>query len=164
MRFIVDTNVPKTANGEASPQASSICVRICVVRLSEIQQRHTLVLDDRWLIIKEYIGQLRSSGQPGVGDAFLKWVLTNQANPTRCECIPITPTEDGSSFVEFPQDPALSGFDPSDHKFVVVALAHTEAPIPILNAVDTDWWHYRVALASNGVEVDFLCPEVMSDI
>lgn len=161
MRFLVDTNVPKAANGEATPQASLTCIGTCVAKLWEIQQHHTLVIDDHWLILKEYMGQLQSSGQPGVGDAFLKWVLTNRANPDRCEYVSITPIEDATNFLEFPVDTALASFDRSDRKFVAVALSHAEPPIPILNAVDGGWWKHRDALKANNIEVHFLCPDAM---
>jgi hypothetical protein len=104
--------------------------------------------------------QSPSIGQPGVGDAFLKWVLTNQANPQRCEVVELR-LDDQGNCTDFPHDEALAGFDLSDRKFVAVALAHPNHP-PILNASDTDWWHYRQALAGYGVEVDFLCPEEMT--
>lgn len=158
MGFIVDTNVPIVANGN-STQASPQCVIVCVEKLREIQQQYILVLDADWLIIKEYMANLSSKGQPGVGDAFLKWVLTNRLNPARCQLIKITPTHSGS-FEEFPQDAALSGFDLSDRKFVAVALTHHEKP-PIINAADSDWKNFETALATHGVKMEFLCPELM---
>ena len=140
MKTIADTNVPKVANWQTS-QASPACVAACARRLSDIQSAGTLVLDDGWHILREYLTNLRSSGQPGMGDAFLKWVLTNQANPRRCELVHITPVNTGPDccdFAEFPEDNNLARFDPADRKFVAVAVAHPEHP-PILNAVDTDW-------------------------
>lgn len=163
MHLVVDTNVPKTANGDATPQATIDCVVACGRKLKELQASHTVVLDDGWHILREYMGQLRSSGQPGIGDAFLKWVLTNQANPLRCVHVPITSTADGRSFVEFPQDPALASFDPSDHKFVAVALAHPANP-PILNATDSDWWHHHAALTTHNLRIEYLCPDVVPGV
>ncbi len=166
MRLIVDTNVPVVANGaSASPQAGPKCVRACVSKVREIQLQHILILDDGWHILREYMRELASSGQPGVGDAFLKWVLTNRANPQRCEIVHITPRNgriDPATFAEFPEDDALAGFDRSDRKFVAASVSHPERP-PILNAVDNDWWDYRMALERHGVRVEFLCPEVMID-
>jgi hypothetical protein len=162
MKIVVDTNVPKAANGRnESPQASPQCVTTCVQRIRDIQLNHVLVLDDNWHILREYMAQLRSEGQPGVGDAFLKWVLTHQANPLHCEQIHITAEEllfSHRRFVEFPSDERLAGFDPSDRKFVAVSLAHPDRP-PILNAVDSDWLIFHSALAAHGVRVETLCPE-----
>jgi len=160
MAVVVDTNVPKTANGDATGQTPAACVRACIATLRRIQQGELLVLDSGWRIINEYKGQLRASGQPGVGDAFLKWVLTNWKNPRRCVLVSITEDAKRNTFVEFPDDPALAGFDPADHKFVAVALAHPERP-HIRNATDTDWWHYRKRLAAHGIVVEFLCRRTM---
>ena len=140
-------------------QASQQCILACTQRLHDIAAGHdVLVLDDGWHILREYQNHLRSDGQPGPGDAFLKWVLTNRANPERCELVHITPAVDLGGFAEFPTDPALEGFDPADHKFVAVAVAHHEHP-PILNAVDAGWWLYRHVLNNHGIQVVFVCPD-----
>lgn len=160
MIAVIDTNVPIVANGH-SEQASNACVISCAQKVSEIMSPgNKLLLDDRWLIISEYQQNLHPLGQPGVGDAFLKWVLTNQANTNRCALVQITPRDDELMFEEFPEDPDLNAFDPSDRKFVAVACAyfsaHSENP-PILDAVDTDWWHHRQALNNNNVIIEFIC-------
>jgi len=163
MKWVVDTNVPKTANGRtATPQASAACVQRCVQRLLELQRHHVLVLDDQWLILAEYCRQLRSTGQPGVGDAFLKWVLTHQTNSRHCQRVSITPLSaaQGRRYLEFPDDENLAGFDPADQMFVAVALADPDHP-PVLNAVDSDWLIYQDALAGYGVPVETLCPETI---
>ena len=153
---IVDTNVLVVANQKA-PQASPTCVIACIQKLRQIQQEQILVIDDSWRILNEYKKQAYEVGQPGVGDAFLKWVLVNQANRDRCHPIPITPQE--NSFAEFPNDPALEKFDPSDRKFVAVALTHPEHPA-ITNAVDRDWYEFQQSLESHGIQIEFLCPEI----
>jgi len=89
--------------------------------------------------------------------------LTNWSNPNRCELVAITQqpsSSDPKDFVEFPNDSTLQNFDRSDRKFVAVALAHPETP-PILNATDSDWWHYRIALEMHGIKLHFLCPDAM---
>ena len=102
---------------------------------------------------------LSLSGQPGVGDAFLKWVWQNQANASTCEMIVIHPRgTSGEDYEEFPDDPALARFDRSDRKFVAVALGSNLNP-DILNAVDRDWWDFRVSLEAHGVRITFLCHE-----
>jgi hypothetical protein len=116
----------------------------------------TIVLDKDGWILKEYRDNLRSDGQPGVGDAFLKWVYNYQWNPQRCDRVRISPVAAGTDFAEFPKDPALTGFDLADRMFVAAACAHPGNP-PILNAVDTDWWVFRDALLRNGVRLEFLC-------
>lgn len=160
MKVIVDTNVPVTANGR-NTHANPTCVIACTRKLGEIVDNHILVLDDQWQIIGEYQQNLNSTGQPGVGDIFLKWVLTNRKNPNCCELVPITPNKDDGGFAEFPKDATLIGFDLSDRKFVAVALAHLEHP-PILNATDSDWGVYQGALKKHGIQVEFLCPDIVS--
>lgn len=158
---IVDTNVPVVANG-LSTHASVVCIVACTRQLQQITQQGKLVLDDQWRILREYMAHLHTSGQPGVGDAFLKWIFNSIADPARIETVPITPTNpkdpDETDFREFPDDPALAKFDPSDRKFAAVCVAHPQHP-PVLNATDRDWWDFRHALSVHGVQVQFLCEE-----
>jgi hypothetical protein len=164
VKCIVDTNVIAVANHRAD-HASPDCLAICVQELRDIERSHMLVLDDQWRILNEYGDYRTKIGQPGVGDLFLRWVYRNLSNPERCELVKLTMmpnSEDGNDFAEFPLDPALANFDRSDRKFVAVALAHSEHP-PILNAVDTDWWRHRQALARCGVNIHFLCPHEMEE-
>lgn len=159
MKAVVDTNVPAVASHPDGEFPR--CVAACVRRLVEFMKTGTLVLDDGRRILTEYMRQLRSSGQPGIGDVFLKWVLTNLQNPRRCSAVSITPVGNtGQDFAEFPSDPRLALFDPDDRKFVAVARAHQEHP-PILQALDSDWWGVRDVLKDNGVTVDFLCPDAI---
>ncbi len=163
MRVVVDTNVPVVANGK-SEQASPKCVKNCAVRLRDLTRKDKLVLDDSWLILKEYMANLISSGQPGSGDAFLKWVLSNYSNPKFCELVQITPKDSAEmDFEEFPSDSALENFHSTDKKFIAVALAHPDKP-PILQAVDTEWWKMREALGVAGITIDFLCENDIKSI
>jgi hypothetical protein len=156
--FVVDTNVPVVANGK-SAQASPICVLACVESLEAIKNNGVIVLDDGMRILHEYMNNLSLSGQPGVGDAFMKWVWSIQALEERCERVPIRELpDDDQDFEEFPRDPDLADFDRSDRKFVAVALTSRNTPT-VLNAVDPDWWTHRKALRRHGVRVKFLCPD-----
>jgi hypothetical protein len=158
---VVDTNVPVVANGRAE-QAGPDCVLACLGVLEAIMSDGRIVLDEGNRILDEYLMNLSRSGQPGAGDMFLKWVLTNQFNTGRCERVPITPKQtDGQSFEEFPDDPDLAGFDPDDRKFVAVAVASRHQP-EILNATDTDWWHFREAFRRHGIRIQFLCRQLMA--
>lgn len=158
MIVIVDTNVAIVANKKAE-HASEACVTDCAIRLEALMKSDTLVIDDQFVILREYMRYLRSEGQPGVGDEFLRWILVNRTNEKHIVQVAITPTADSKrDFVEFPTDEALKGFDPSDRKFVAVALVHPDHP-PILNAVDTDWAEFKIALQAHGVESESLCPD-----
>ena len=157
MAVIVDTNVAVVANGQ-SPQASSSCVDTCINRLEGIVRgEEKLVLDNGWIILGEYLRNLRSSGEPGAGDSFLRWILMNKDD--RCDLIHITPVAGSENeFEEFPDDPALAGFDPDDRKFIAVACAHPEK-LPILQAVDRQWWDFHNAFRQHGVTVEFICED-----
>lgn len=155
---VVDTNVPITANFKAC-HAGPECEAACIQALKQVQGELRTVLDDGGLIVQEYTKHLNHSGQPGLGDAFFKWLWENQANPQHCRSVPIT-VHANRGFAEFPDDPRLILFDRSDRKFVAVVQASGTRP-DLLNATDTDWWHDRQTLKENGVNVVFLCPELM---
>jgi hypothetical protein len=158
--FVVDVNVAIVANGR-SPQADPVCVSACVDALINIHAVGKIVLDDGMRILSEYMNHLSMTGQPGMGDAFMQWVWQNQAVKSRCERVHLESNpEDLESFLEFPADSDLQGFDPSDRKYVVVALGSRERP-EVLNAVDPDWWEHRVALARIGIRLRFLCLQHM---
>lgn len=75
---VVDTNVPKTANlasgTEPSGEVDLACVLACIKAIEHIISSGGLVIDAMGEILAEYIRQLSLSGQPGVGDLFVKWV------------------------------------------------------------------------------------------
>jgi hypothetical protein len=141
-------------------QADDDCILACISALESVRESCRLVLDAQGLIISEYIHCLGISGRPGPGEAFVKWANDVQADVAHCEKVHITVQPDESCYAEFPVDPALSGFDPCDRKFVAAAKASKLQP-EVLNAVDPDWKEYHAALAANGVHVRFLCPQLV---
>jgi hypothetical protein len=153
---VVDTNVPLVANRKSDVSENGVLV--CIKQLEQIIENGCIAIDDKWLILKEYMNKLSPSGQPGIGDAFLKWVLTNKSNPKLCHCVSISYKNENSDFEEFPTHDGLAGFDISDKKFVAVSVAHIKHP-PILQASDCKWWGWKDFLKECGVEVIFLCPE-----
>jgi hypothetical protein len=158
-RAVIDTNVAVVANclpgKNQQPEVPDACILRCIQFIDRITSEGMVVVDENWRILGEYLRNLRSSGQPGVGDRFLKWILRNQHDPTKCEIVTITETSPGN-FVQFPNDPNLQGFDPSDQKFVAVAAAHGAKP-PIYYATDRNWPKYAPALAKHGITVIGLC-------
>lgn len=157
---VIDTNVMVVANGKAE-QADLKCEQHCQEALVETQRSRLTVLDGDGRLFIEYRRNLSASGQPGLGDAFFKWLWDNQANSRHCELVPITPRHSRpGDFEEFPQDAQLEGFDAADRKFVAVARASAHAPT-ILNAVDPDWKEYEEPLRRHGVKIAFLCPNMM---
>ncbi len=156
MTSIVDTNVAIVANKRAE-QASPECIAACASRLEQLMDSGRIAIDDKFLIIKEYRTHLRTEGQPGVGDRFLRWVLLNRTNSERCDQITIMPTDD-NSFREFPSDDRLKTFDRADRKWIAVCAAHPEHP-PILQATDSKWLLFEKTFADNNIRIEFACPD-----
>jgi len=156
--LLVDTNVPKTANCATDPSGIPDdlvgCVTACVEAIEHIRKRGRLVLDEGDEIFTEYRKELSLSGQPGVGDGFVKWVYNNRWNSSMVDRVGITTS--GASYAEFPNDPALAGFDPSDRKYIAAANTHPNKP-PILEATDCKWWAWNRPLQQAGISVMFLC-------
>jgi hypothetical protein len=156
-KCIVDTNVPKAANLAAKPDPSSdvseACILACVNAIEHVTRKRGLVIDAGDEIYNEYRKQLSMKGQPGLGNAFMKWVHDNRHNQKYCDRVTITKYND--SYKEFPTHEGLNDFDRSDRKFVAVANAHPQKP-PILQAIDSKWWRWKDALAEVGITTYFL--------
>ena len=162
---VVDTNVILAAKG-MSEQAWPECIMACQERLDQIiEGSEKVVVDDNWAILGEYINYLEdddSTTSERIGEHFLDWFIHNHENAEQCVKVKIMPTQDGQGFEEFPNDPALSDFDPDDQKFIAVAVAYEnvyEQKSPILQAVDSQWYGFREILVENGLVVEFICEE-----
>ncbi len=116
-------------------------------------------IDAGGLIREEYLKNLSAKGQPGPGDAFLKWLLTHEWGQQRVTRVPLTPKDDDpEDFQELPAPPEGVNYDRSDRKFLAVAAAHPQHP-PILQSFDSKWWGWRGALAMAGITIHFLCED-----
>jgi hypothetical protein len=162
---VVDTNVLLVASG-MTEQVNNSCAITCNEELDKIRFGDTgIVIDRTGLILDEYSNKLTPGGIR-VGDQFLLWLLGNQYDENQCATVDITPIFDHDgvsiiSFDEFPNDPLLASFDISDRKFVAVAVTHPAQP-EILNASDSDWQAVEPILNTYGVNVRFLCPELLA--
>ena len=153
---VVDTNVLLVAEGRHEA-ASEECVLSCVDRLQAIMASATVVVDDGYRVLGEYQHKLDSTGGKGVGTAFLKWLMQNQAKPARVTHVTLTEVA-ANRFAEFPVAALEADFDPSDRKFPAISNAHAQKP-PILQAVDCKWLRWWPDLAAAGIRVEFLCPD-----
>jgi hypothetical protein len=156
---IIDTNVLIVANDKydkAGIKDVFECQRFLIdIKESEKQ----LSVDSLGLIFREYFSHASRSGQPGVGDAFAKWLFYNQWNDSICEQVEII--EDKTRvFLEFPEDESLKRFDFEDRKFVAVAVK-SKFDAVICNASDSDWWDFKEAFEMVGVKIRFLCPDLV---
>lgn len=159
-KCLVDTNVPKTANlaldPVSVPQELAGCVLACVEAVEHLVKQGGLILDSNDEIFTEYRSNLSLSGQPGIGDGFMKWVHDNRWQFPDVDRVTIT--KNGNSYDEFPDHDGLTQFDNSDRKFIAVTNAHPAKP-PILQATDSKWWGWKDALQEVGITVRFLCSD-----
>lgn len=157
---VVDTNVAKIANLAIQPDSDSDvpleCIYACIEALKQVTDEKGLVIDAGDEIFTEYRNNLSMKGQPGVGDAFMKWVYTHQWSLPEDQRVNIT--KNGDSYEEFPDHDNLNDFDRSDRKFVAVANAHPSKPA-IVEATDSKWWGWKDALSECGICVQYVCEE-----
>lgn len=151
MQRVVDTNVAKVANGREI-NATPSCQLAALSALESLLQNGAIVMDLAGEIFGEYRRHFNSNGQPGVGDRFFQIVLT-EFSGKRVLRVQLERRADGS-YVDFPSDPDLAHFDPSDRKF---AAAARKTNSPVLNATDSDWLDHFEALERNGITVEFVC-------
>jgi hypothetical protein len=156
MTLVVDTNVILVANRQHA-DVSEMCILACAKRLQEIVTSGRIAIDDGYRILKEYQNKTQPQVGKRPGDAFVKWLLRNNANPSRCDQVVLVEHPE-RGFESFPDDPRLANFDPPDRKFVAVAAAHVDKPA-ISQAADSKWLGWAPALTDHGITVEFLCPE-----
>lgn len=152
---VIDTNVILAANKQHK-DLSPECVTACMLRLAEIQSAGIVVIDDLFRILGEYLHKTQPNQAKGVGDVFLKWLLQNKSNASRCHEVTLTEGPP-SEFVEFPLPALASIFDPPDRKFVAAANKHPNKP-KILQASDCKWLNWHGQLAAAHITVEFICP------
>ena len=145
----IDTNVLVVADGGSGDDR---CELACLEYLDKARTRG-IALDDAYEIMGEYERRIDKAGQPGAGAAFFKDLCSRLYDPSLVTMVPITPLP-GGSYAEFPEDPDLSGFDASDHKFVAVCRVANSDEVAV--ATDSDWWKDRTALARH-VMINFIC-------
>ena len=152
---IVDTNVILVAGGrheDVSPE----CVSSCALVLKGIIDGGRIAIDEGFEVLSEYLNKTDPKRAKTPGDVFVKWVLRNRTNSSRCDLVVLEKNPEGG-YAAFPVHPALVHFDAPDKKFVAVSAAHPQHP-PILEAADSKWLDWAPALAEHGIEVKFICP------
>lgn len=119
-RVVVDTNVAIAANGRDT-HADSACQRACVKELAVACREMIVVIDNKNLIFKEYLNNLRPQDKQSKvkkddpGFLFFRHVKDHQWGEERVRHVPITPCSDERrSFEELP----TNDLDPSDRKFL----------------------------------------------
>jgi len=162
VEYIVDTNVPLVAQGEAE-QMSLNCQKECALFLEELFNGHIkLVIDSDYHLIGEYSNKMTKGSQAQYGNRFLKWILSNQANHSKIKTVDIHAV-DQYNFEEVPQSLVDLGFDNSDRKFVAVAIANNNQA-KIAQSADSKWIGWEEALKKEGIHVHFLCRQELDVI
>ena len=166
-RCVIDTNVMVTANKIVSAIDDDIVVRYpalvecCIKTLISISEKQVyVVLDEDDEIFNEYKVLLHFSGQPGVGDAFFKWLHDNRWSFPASERIKLHKTND--SYTEFPIEMEVENVDVSDKMFFAISNAHPAKPA-ILEAADTKWWKWKEAAVKCGISIVFMDEDYMRD-
>lgn len=150
--WVIDTNVLVVAD-DPDNHAGPDCARLASAFL-DTEARQGICLDHDGQMVNEYLRNVDLDNQRTVGALFLVWVLNNQWNPAKCRRVPLQTDPEGLP-IDFPTDERLSRFDSDDRKFATTALI---AGVPVVNALDADWWEYREELEDVGILLRFLCP------
>jgi hypothetical protein len=158
---VVDENVLIVANDltrrsaglePECPEADDACGLRCADALVELTESGQVGLDEGTEVFDKYRSHCNFSGQPGIGDAFLRAVFERGYDPTWAKRVEVR-NEHG---LIIPEQLEQSGFDNDDYIWVAVSLNCGE-PSTILNAVDSDYNIWRDLLKDLGVNVTELC-------
>lgn len=155
--YVIDENVPIVANGGKSPQATLECRLNSIEKLKEIKEKGLAIIDDCNVVINLYKKNLSGTGQPGTGDAFLKHLIENY-DPKYVIRQPLAKSQ--GQYDSFPKDIKLKKFHEDDRIFIALLKAYNKKA-KILNAVDSDYNHFKNELENNGIEVEELCPNCL---
>lgn len=160
-QFILDTNVPLIAenNNHLSLSCKEKCINIIELLFANSYQ---LVIDSDYILLSEYMSQIKGNSQFNFANRFLKWVLTNQANETLVKTVKINKIAE-FEFAEISSEIKDIQIDKSDLKFIAVSVANNYQA-PIIQASDSKWLKWEDQLLSAGVATSFPCRDELSVI
>lgn len=159
MTRVIDTNVALVTklDGDWPAELTDACEEL----LEQIlERREPVVTDAEGEILDEYLNQLSLSGQPSLGDEFVRYVFTSRfgwAPRYRPEIRPDPTTE--HRYGVLGDDDA--DIDPSDRKFVAAAKV---ADVPVVQATDSKWLEWGPALERHGVTVEYVHEASIRDL
>ena len=160
MNAVVDENVLIVANDltrlslgmqPVCPEANDQCRLRCAEALERLMKTGGVSLDDGMEVLNKYKAHCSFSGQPGIGDAFLRAVFERGYVPEWAERVTV---RDGAEIL-LPAAFLESAFDNDDHIWVAISYNSNHTPI-IINAVDSDYRIFRAELDAIGVRVEEL--------
>jgi predicted nucleic acid-binding protein len=156
-KLVIDTNVAIMANGidgKGEKVTNLACHENCESFLKDYANLE-IVVDEMGFILQEYSRHLKHAGQPGMGDAFFKYVFYNQHTNKKIHRVTITPMLPIAD-MNFAELPPNNTVDPSDRKFLAAAVS---AQADIVYAVDRGWARQKSLLEKLQIETIQLCPE-----
>jgi len=161
VEFIVDTNVPLIARGAS--HMSLECEDNCAKFIEHfLRGRQILVIDDAYAILDEYMKRIETTGPPDYSNRFLKWLFENQGNPHRVKLVKINQIGE-NNFEEIPESLGHLKIDPSDLKFIAVAIAN-KGKAQIAEASDSKWIGWESELNSHNIQIRFICKRELNEI
>jgi hypothetical protein len=149
-KVIVDTNVLIAANGKA-PQVKQTGVEKCQIFVGSLFDDTIISIDSLNEIFGEYFSHLNRSGQPGIGDVFVKYLWDHQYDTGVCEIVELE-HDNKYIFTVFSDKEDLLHFDHGDLKFIAVFFGSEQSP-SIYNACDSDWEQNKQLLDKYKVSV-----------
>lgn len=160
---IIDTNVPLAATRTDTPVR---CQLACVQLVRRVLKGEvTVIIDSNNDALNEYRKQMYPDPNPSAGLAsqFMMYVFNHMGDPSRVYLAHVQKDSDGN-YALYPRDPSVTAFDPSDKKWVAIALtyhAETGQVVPIINATDSDWLHYESAWQRLNIHITQLCGDIL---
>jgi hypothetical protein len=155
--YVVDTNVwiwVETDFSEVNTKAELECIENCAKWFDDFSENeHRLVVDVDHRILTEYYTYARQGSRT-------RRLLNHFKTEPRSRLVEVSVSWDKHKYAKVP--PPLEVIDPSDRKFVAVALAHDPRPT-IVAATDRGWAKWRQELETAQIVVERLCEEYMRD-
>jgi len=148
--YIVDTNIFIAANGKAD-QLTEADINKCKLFVASLFDNTVISLDLQGEIFKEYFDHVNRSGQPNIGDVFVKYLWDRQCDKTICEMVDIKKDKNGI-YKQLRNKSDLLKFDLNDLKFIAVHLGSKNSVI-ICNACDSDWAENKMLLKKHDINV-----------
>jgi hypothetical protein len=128
-----------------------------VNRLVKLRDQIVMV-DTLDRLMDEYQPYVNFRGEPGVGDAFYRYVFDNQYYEDRVRRVEITPSADeGRGYEELPENTMRAG------DRVVLAVAVTGKG-RVVNATDSDWAEQEELMTALNVGVVQVCPALATKL
>jgi predicted nucleic acid-binding protein len=148
--FIIDTNVFIAANSKADHLSESE-IDMCKEFVASLFSDTIISLDEQGEIFHEYFNYMSYSGQPGIGDTYVKFLWDRQSNRKYCEKVDVRKDEKGF-YKQLRKKKALQKFDLNDQKFIAVCVGSKNNPV-ICNATDSDWENNKTLLSEHNIRV-----------